>query len=163
MWRDVRKEVIQYYMTLFASYEREGLEIDNVWHIFTLQYMFMPRIQEQLNDFKSNWNNHPLESEHNCTPLQLILIRNNEIDYSAPLDLEHFGVEGEIDNDYNEDDIQAVCEPMICPLSPDNFTILKDEISPLTKDIPQHNLTDRFQFALTIVLDMRDIQILQGN
>ena len=78
MWRDVRKEVIRYYMTLFASYERERLEIDDVWHIFTLKYMFMPRIQEQLNEFKSNWNDHPLESEHNCTPLQLILIRNNE-------------------------------------------------------------------------------------
>ena len=98
MLRDVRKEVIQYYMTLFASYEREGLEIDNVWHIFTLQYMFMPRIQEQLNKFKFTLNNHPLESEHDCTLLQLILIRNNETDYSDPLDLEHFGVEGEVIN-----------------------------------------------------------------
>jgi hypothetical protein len=149
-------------MTLFASYEREGLEIDNVWHIFTLKYMFMPRIQKQLNEFKSNWNNHPLESEHNCTPLQLILIRNNEKNYIDPLDLEPFGVEGKIDNEYNEEDVQAVCLT-IHPLSPDNLTILKDEISPLTKDIPQHNLTDRFQFALTIVLDMKDVQILQGN
>ena len=40
MWEDVRDEVIQFYMTLFTSYEREGLKIQNVWHIFTLQYMF---------------------------------------------------------------------------------------------------------------------------
>ena len=126
MWRDLRKEVIRYYMTLFASYERERLEIDNVWHIFTLKYMFMPRIQEQLNEFKSNWNNHPLESEHNCTPLQLILIRNNikKKDYSDLLDLEHFGVEGKIDKEYNEEDVQAVCLT-IHPHSPDNLSILK--------------------------------------
>ena len=41
MWKDVRDKVIQFYMTLFTSYEREGLEIQNVWHIFTLQYMFI--------------------------------------------------------------------------------------------------------------------------
>ena len=61
-------------MTLFTSYEREGLEIQNVQHIFTLQYMFMQRIQEELSDFKSHWNNHPLESEHNRSPLQLKLL-----------------------------------------------------------------------------------------
>ena len=68
-------------MTLFTSYEREGLEIQNVQHIFTLQYMFMQRIQEELSDFKSHWNNHPLESEHNRSPLQLILLRNCDINY----------------------------------------------------------------------------------
>ena len=88
--------------------------------------------------------------------------RNNERDYIDPLDLEHFGVEGKIDNEYNEEDVQVVCLT-IHPLSPDNLTIPKDKISPLTKDIPQHNLTDRFQFALTIVLDVKDNQNFTGE
>ena len=51
-------------MTLFASYEIEGLNTNNLTHIFTLQYMFMPRKQEVLNNFKAYWNNHPLETEN---------------------------------------------------------------------------------------------------
>ena len=43
--------------------------------------MFFQRIQEELNDFKSHWDNHPLESEHNRSPLQLILLRNCDINY----------------------------------------------------------------------------------
>ena len=50
-------------------------------HIFSLQNMFIQRIQEELNDFKSHWDNHPLESEHNRSPLQLILLRNCDINY----------------------------------------------------------------------------------
>ena len=61
-------------MHLFKEYERQGFKIDNVWHIFTLQYMFLSGIQGELNAFKLHWNNHPLDNEGNYSPLQLIEI-----------------------------------------------------------------------------------------
>lgn len=150
-------------MQLFKEYEREGLEIDNIWHIFTLQYMFMNRIQEELIAFKSHWNNHPLESERNYSPLQLILLRNIDINYDEPIDLENYGVDANIydDEDDNEENeyAQVVCEPVLCPLSPENLLQLKQHISPLTIDIHQSELTDRFHYALNFVHDLREAQI----
>ena len=133
-------------MTLFTSYEREGSEIQNVRHIFTLKYMFMQRIQEELNDFKSHWNNHPLESEHNRSPLQLILLKNCDINYDDPVNLETFGV----DEEY---------EQLIPPFSPENLMHLKNQINPLTKYVPVSDLIDRFHFALNIVLELRSAQM----
>ena len=159
MWKDVRDKVIQFYMTLFNSYEREGLEIQNVWHIFTLQYMFMHRIQEELNDFKCHWNNHPLGSENNRSPLQLILLRNCDINYDDPVNLEYFGVDEVMDEELDEEFLQVICEPLISPLSPENFMHLKNQINPLTKHAPVSNLTDRFHFALNIVLELRSAQM----
>ena len=134
---------------------RDGLVIHNVWHYFTLQYMLIQRIQEVLNDFKSHLNNHPLESEHNRSPLQLILLRNCDIDYDDPVNLEYFGV----DEVMNEEFLQVICEPLISPLSPENFMHLKNQINPLTKHAPVSNLTDRFHFALNIVLELRSAQM----
>lgn len=165
MWRDVRGKVIQFYMTLFSSYEHEGLQIDNVWHIFTLQYMFMIRIQEELNDFKQYWNHHPIESENNRTPIQLILLRNNSINYDVPLDLENYDVGNNIVNDINQlDNVneniqQVICEPIKCPLSPANLSSFKQQISPLNKYVSIDELSDRFHHALNLVLDLRDSQI----
>ena len=51
---------------------------------FTLKYMFLNRIQYELNEFKESWNNHPIKTKHNYSPLQLVLIRNAAIDYNVP-------------------------------------------------------------------------------
>ena len=159
MWRDVREKVIQFYIILFAEYEREGFDIGNVWHVFTLQYMFMNRIQEELNDFKQFWNNHPIRTENNRSPIQLMILRYNNIDFNEPIDYENYGVDSDDDlNDEDEDNQQVVCDPIRCPLSDANFNELKHRISPINSNIPVVELTNRFQTALEIVLDYRDIQ-----
>ena len=53
MWRDARSKIIQCYMTLFPGSEKEGFSIVNECHLFTLKYIFMNSIQENLDDFKS--------------------------------------------------------------------------------------------------------------
>ena len=47
------------------------LNIDNDLHIFCLQYIFLPRINNSLREFISMWNNHPLGTERNMSPTQL--------------------------------------------------------------------------------------------
>lgn len=59
----------------------------------------------------------------------------------------------------NEEFLQVICEPLISPLSPENFMHLKNQINPLTKHAPVSNLTDRFHFALNIVLELRSAQM----
>ena len=153
MWRDVRGKVIQFYMSLFASYEREGLNINNPTHIFTLQYMFMPRIQEDLNDFKAYWNNHPLRTENNKTPNQLILLNNAKINYDDPIDLINYGVE-EDDNYIEENNAQVMCDAIICPLNVDNIFLLRQTIPPLSMAVRDAELSIRFYQALQMVMNL---------
>ena len=163
MWRDVRSKVIQYYMTLFSTFEKEGLSVGNEWHIFTLQYMFMNRIQENLDVFKSFWNNHPIESERNRTPVQLILLAHDKINYDDPLNMDNLNLELnqvdlEIGDEEPENNFQVVCEPIVCPLTPLNLSTLKRTIKPMTKRTPENELSYWFHAALKIVLDLRDNQ-----
>ena len=166
LWRDVKGKVIEFYKTLFFTFEREGLNVDNIWHIFTLQYMFMNRIQENLDDFKSIWNNHPIETEHNRTPIQLILLARDKINYTDPLDSVNFNIELNQVERNDDDNVvenaqvkQVKCDPIICPLTPSNLAILKQNILPLTKLTPDNELSDWFHAALKLVLDLRDNQL----
>ena len=140
-------------MSLFASYERNGLDINNLTHMFTLQYMFMPRIQEDLNNFKSYWNNHPLETEHNRTSHQLILLNNDAINYDEPIDLIHYGVE-DIDEYVEENNAQVQCDALMCPL-----LILKQTNIQLTMAVPDTELTNLFHAALNTVIGLISNQV----
>ena len=130
LWRDVRNKVIQFYMDLFKSFERLGMRIDNPWHIFTLQYMFMTRIQEDLNLFKNIWNNHALSTEQNRTPLQLLLLRRDDIAPDENIDVDKYGVD-ELDDADEEDAVaehyRVPCDPLLYPLTPENLLFFKLE------------------------------------
>ena len=86
-------------MDLFKSFERMGMKIDNPWRIFTLQYLFMPRIQEDLNAFKSIWNNHALSTEKNRTPLQLLILRRDSIAPDVHVNEDEYGIDEEVEED----------------------------------------------------------------
>jgi hypothetical protein len=63
MWRDVTEKVSDTYRTLFAEWEEQGiLDPDNLLHLYTLQYLFLPRINESLELFRRAWNLHPLRT-----------------------------------------------------------------------------------------------------
>ena len=64
-------------MDLFKSFEKVGIKIDDVWHISTVQYLLMPIIQDDSNEFKEIWNNHALSTESNRTPLQLLIVEHH--------------------------------------------------------------------------------------
>ena len=54
--------------------EEEGLlDITNYVHLFSLRYVFEPRINAHQLEFGNEWNNHPLSSEQNMSPAQLWL------------------------------------------------------------------------------------------
>jgi len=81
-WRDVYR-ITGIYYKLFSTLEFEGrLNIDNPNHIFVLHFVFIPRINASLEEFRQGWNDHPLSSEQSYTPNQLMLIE------SSPTNLE---------------------------------------------------------------------------
>jgi len=72
MWRDVFSQCTILFHRLFTFMECNGmLDVDNELHLFSLQYVFISRINHSLCSFRDGWNNHPLSSEGHLTPIQL--------------------------------------------------------------------------------------------
>ena len=47
------------------------LNIEDDIHLFCLHYIYLTRINRALEQFTEAWNNHPLSSCHNMSPIQL--------------------------------------------------------------------------------------------
>ena len=81
LWRDVYQGVLKMYSGLFRHMEDlysvdpsnrfHLLDPANEIHLFSLQYIFIPRINRHLTEWKQAWTMHPMRSEHSQTPQQL--------------------------------------------------------------------------------------------
>ena len=72
LWRDVFIGVGHFFYTLFYQMEENGiLESTSVIDLFCLHYIFLPRINHQLNLPAEAWNNHPVRTEGHWTPCQI--------------------------------------------------------------------------------------------
>ncbi len=72
LWRDVFSACLVMYYSLFYHMEDSGiLDVNNDLHLFCIHYVFLPRINKSLSTFVAGWNNHPLSSVSNLSPIQL--------------------------------------------------------------------------------------------
>ena len=64
--------VIGLYRDLFYHLESISLlDSNNDFDLFCLHYVFIPRINQSLKDWKDAWVKHPLRTEQNLSPEQL--------------------------------------------------------------------------------------------
>ena len=72
LWRDVHQGVLRFYSELFRHMEQlELLDPVDDQHLFCLHYVFIPRINRHLQEWKQGWLLHPMTSEGNQSPYQL--------------------------------------------------------------------------------------------
>ena len=72
LWRDMHRCVTRLFYRLFYFLEdRRLLDPTNEYHIFALHYVYLPRINRALVQFKQSWNNHSLRTEHGHSPHQI--------------------------------------------------------------------------------------------
>ena len=65
LWRDLFQGCTVLYYNLFYFMENEGfLDLNNDVHLFSLHYVYLPRINASLRAFTDAWNRHPMQSEH---------------------------------------------------------------------------------------------------
>lgn len=165
LWRDVKSKGIVFYIKLFKTFEKNGMSIDDEWHLFVLHYMFYGRIQEELNEFKSAWNNHQVSTEGNETPLQMLIMR--EESFPDPVDVdEEYGRDEENElSDSDDDEIDngvnysVPCDHTFCPLSAPNLAIFKARVQPLRLDTPSDDLANWFYVAIEFVLEIKENQL----
>lgn len=72
LWRDTFRCVCHFFYSMFYEMEDLGiLDPVNDADLFSLHYVFIPRINVQLSQFMNAWNHHPLRTEHGFSPLRL--------------------------------------------------------------------------------------------
>lgn len=72
LWAELNRVVSYYYSDLFSFMEDQGIlnSLCEV-HLFCLHYIYLPRVQRAVREFRNMWNNHGLSTEGGQTPLQL--------------------------------------------------------------------------------------------
>lgn len=72
LWRDVFRGCTVLYYQLFQYMEDSGiLNVDDEVQLFSLHSIFLPRVNDSLQQFLTMWNHHPLGTECNQSPIQL--------------------------------------------------------------------------------------------
>ena len=72
LWRDVFAGCVSLFYDLFHMLEDEGmLDCSDTTDMFALHYVFIPRINHQLEIFRQLYSHHPLRTARNQSPLQL--------------------------------------------------------------------------------------------
>lgn len=72
LWRDLYTACIVLFHTLFLSLEDQGLlDPSNPRDLFSLHFVFLPRLNNALSTFLSSYNHHPMRTAGNKSPYQL--------------------------------------------------------------------------------------------
>ncbi len=72
LWRDVFCGCLHLYYNLFYAMEHCGmLDASNELHLFTLHFVYVPRINQTLQLFAQGHNRAPISTERGKSPLQL--------------------------------------------------------------------------------------------
>lgn len=105
-------------------------------HLHALQYVFLPRINRALTNFRGAWNNHNIRTEQSQTPNQLFTSGSLRMHLSGTMALDFFD---EVSDDYGveqdgiaPDNEDGVSVPLIhIELSEEQKALLKETIDPL--------------------------------
>ena len=146
-WRDMHRCVIQTFYRLFYFLEyQDMLDPVNKFHLFALQYVFLPRINSALQQFAQGWNHHGIRTEHGLSPNQLFtrdMLQLRESNYTA-LDFfdrvdDNYGLDEEdatqqnTDNDDDDQEGVTIARSSV-QLSYDQLQLLQQEVNPLSND-----------------------------
>lgn len=140
LWRDIYKDVIEFYHTLFKDLVKDGLDIESSLHIFVLHHMFLHRINQDLHSTMHSWNNHSMRTENQATPNQLLL----HFHKYPPAPPQH----GEYEDSDDEDAEGVPVGRFEVPMTNEQCTQFKNECPPLTRQDAPNTLCDKYMHAL---------------
>lgn len=91
LWREVIRTVVSKFKNIFMYLERNGMfDPHNEIHLFSLQYVYLPQVNDSLEEFTGSWNYHSITTENNTTPRQLWItgmLSNSHANYQAVSDV----------------------------------------------------------------------------
>jgi len=154
LWRDVRSHCIEPYKLLFMQLEVDGLDVENTLQMYVLHYLFLPRINESLNQFIATWNSHPLTSEQNRTPTQLLALSTAY--FPPPPDVVDSDQDGDSEDDEINDDapVPVHVNEIACPLSLLHQQQFQQVCPSFTLNDSAASLADKYVYALGVVMNI---------
>ena len=98
LWRDFHCCATQLFYRMFYYMEyHDILDPVNEKHMFALHYVFLPRINKAIEDFKNAWNHHGVRTERGMTQNQLFTIGMLRLKNSSLTAMDFFDI---IDDNY---------------------------------------------------------------
>ena len=145
--REVNRLVVSRFRNIFLFLENHGvLDVTNEVHLYCLHLVYMPLINKALQEFKDQWNSHPITTEENYSPRQLWvqgMIQHIQDDYTAVnavasgevVDWDEYGIEEDGPTpDIREGDLVSVPESTVV-LSDDQVNTINNAIN----NVQQHD------------------------
>ena len=142
-WRDLFHGCTSLYYNLFTHLEREGLlETDNVIQMWSLHYVFKPRLQRDMERFRQGWNNHRMRTVNGKSPIQMYMSGiltgrgrrdTGDLFFEPEVAADDFDEEMGIDWDdpISDEAGDSEAQQIQCPLNDAKFRQLISEVSPL--------------------------------
>ena len=138
LWRDLHQSVTLLYYRLFYYLEQHDL-LDPLreQNLYALHYVFIPKINKSLEEFRKAWNHHRIRTAHQKSPYQLFTAGLLLLQHSGLTALDFFN---DADHSYgiDEDGPEADEEgTVIVPqlnyqLSSTDYQRLRDNVDPLS-------------------------------
>lgn len=155
LWGEVKRVVVRHYQNVFYFMENHQLldQLNDI-HLYCLHYIYLPRINNALQELVAAWNWHPLSSANNKSPEQLwqfgMLAYN--ISNEDSLNYSLYGIDEEgPPPEINSDNNIVVPESSIV-LSDEQFRYLNQSVHPLHED-SNEGITAYMQ-AIDILTDL---------
>ena len=139
LWCDLYQSVTKMYYHLFYFLEHHGLlDLLNEVHLYSLHYVYLPRINTAISVFRDGWNNHGLRTMHNSTSRQLFVSGALQLYHSglAALDFfsdvdDSYGIDEEEESPMPEEPESVVIPESTIHLPPEHLELLQQRINPL--------------------------------
>lgn len=138
LWRDMHRCITSVYYTLFYFLEHHNLlnPIDDV-DIFSLHYVYIPRINQGLHEFVQSWNHHGMRTERGQTPHQLFTSGSLQLQNAGSTALDFFedvpdtyGIEN-TQNALTHDEQGIEVPPIDIHITEQHMNMLRSLINPL--------------------------------
>ncbi|XP_071340932.1 uncharacterized protein [Trachinotus anak] len=134
LWRDLWAAVTCIYYDVLHYLEEEGfLSIANETHLFCCHFVFLPRLQDDLDTFRNGWDNHPLRTESHMTPNQLWELGRTHYPVPEPDNTEGMDIpdiEWENSGLPCDDHLSIIVPHTACPMTDGQLTSLRDAVDP---------------------------------
>ena len=127
---------ILFYKLFYFMEQVDLLDCLNETHLYSLHYVFIPRINQALALFIGGWNHHSIRTAHHKSPHQLFTTGALLLQHSGLAALDFFeNVEEEYGIDM-EGPIPSQGRSIVVPevpirLSSENFALLQQAVNPL--------------------------------
>jgi hypothetical protein len=134
LWRWVTEKVSMFYINAFWDMEQLGMNIEDPETLFCLHYLFVPRICEDLQRFRSTWLYHKMRTApNNASPRELYMKHADLLPEPAGnFDIHHYAATFQDATDYAVEYQQVILEPSRSPLTITQFDAFKQRVRPLT-------------------------------